>query len=170
MLSCGARRRRTSRGAAPAPSCLATLRLVAALACAASAIAAPGAGQPSREAAADAALGEALAWFGGGREPAQAPAWRLDSVQATLAGAGFHRRRRFEASLRRGGACGEGKELPAGACPADAGAAGAPPAAPAVCDAACPAACEVAILQARLGPEAPRALSARLPFKKGLGA
>jgi len=163
MLSCGARRRRTSRGAAPAPSRLAALRLAAALACAACATAAPGAGQPGREAAADAALGEALAWFGGGREPARAPAWRLASLQATLGGAGFHRRRRFEASLRRGGARGEGAGPPAGAClaaarPADAGAAGALPAALTGCGAACPGACEVAVLQARLGPEAPRAL------------
>jgi hypothetical protein len=163
MLSCGARRRRTSRGAVPAPSRLATLRLVAALACAAYALAAPGVRQSSCESAADAALGEALAWFGGGREPARAPAWRLDSLQATLAGAGFHRRRRFEVSLRRGGACDEGVEPPASACPAaarpaNAGAAGAPPDVPTGCGAACPAACEIAILQARLGTEAPQVL------------
>lgn len=60
---------------------------------------------PSREAAAGTALAEALAYFGAGPGPGADASWRLVRLEAALEGAGFHRRRRYEVLLQRGGAC-----------------------------------------------------------------
>lgn len=58
-----------------------------------------------REAAADAPLAEALAFFGAGPGAGAGASWRLARLEAALEGAGFHRRRRYEVVLQRGGAC-----------------------------------------------------------------
>ena len=59
---------------------------------------------PSGEAAAGAALAEALAHFGAGPGPGAGAGWRLAGLEAAMEGAGFHRRRRYEVVLQRGGA------------------------------------------------------------------
>ena len=60
---------------------------------------------PSWEAAADRALAEALAYFGAGPGLGTDAGWQLARLEAALEGAGFHRRRRYEVVLQRGGAC-----------------------------------------------------------------
>ena len=59
---------------------------------------------PGRKAAADAALAEALAYFGAGPGLGADAGWRLERLDAALEGAGFHRRRRYELVLQHGSA------------------------------------------------------------------
>lgn len=64
-----------------------------------------GAAPPGRETATDAALAEALAYFGAGPGPAADAGWQVVRLEAALEGAGFHRRRRYEVVLQRSSAC-----------------------------------------------------------------
>ena len=92
----------------------AMLCVAALLACLGSA-ARCGAAPPGSGAAADAALAEALAYFGADPGPSPHAGWRLQRLEAALEGAGFHRRRRYEVVLRHHGAC-EGTANPGSQC------------------------------------------------------